>query len=105
MNWLFDDDICWCANSAFKDKNRCDNTECFRHLSHRRRNPYTTTDIFTQGTLKGTPSCPYYKEKAEKITFGLDKWYCSNCGSLIDIEDNFCSNCGRKFIQSMNEYL
>ena len=104
MGW-FSDDICWCANSTLVGKNGCDKVECFRHMSHRK--PQPQPDIFTCGALKGTSDCPYHKEieKAEKITFGRNKWYCSKCGSLIDIEDNFCSNCGRKFIQSMNEYL
>lgn len=56
MNWLFDDDICWCANS-----DECENVECFRHMSHRK--PQHQPDIFTCGALKGTPDCPYYKEK------------------------------------------
>lgn len=60
MGW-FDDDICWCGNSNLKGEKGCDRIECFRHLSNRK--PQARPDIFTCGSLKNTPDCPYYKEK------------------------------------------
>ena len=49
---MFDDDICWCA-----DSDRCKNKNCFRHMSNRRH--YTEgPDIFTCAKLMGTDICP-----------------------------------------------
>ena len=56
--WLFDDDICWCG-----DSDRCTNTECFRHLSNRRKSE--GIDIFTMALLMGTEVCPLTKESED----------------------------------------
>lgn len=56
MSWLFDDDICWCADSWY-----CKYTQCFRHMSHRKAQP--EPDVFTLAAFMGTPDCPY-----------IDKW-------------------------------
>lgn len=60
MTFLFQDDICWCA-----DSDHCGITECFRHLSH--RTPQSTPDIFTTGCLQDTPNCPYYELESEEV--------------------------------------
>ena len=56
MDMWFDSDICWCADSI-----RCENTECFRHLS----NKNDEERIFTCGSLMGTEYCPMHKESEE----------------------------------------
>ena len=53
MQTWFDNDICWCA-----DSNRCENTECFRHLT----NKNDEERIFTCGNLMGSEYCPMNKE-------------------------------------------
>ena len=54
MYLMWDDDICWCADSTDK----CLNTECFRHLA----NKSDETRIFTCSHLIGTEYCPMSKE-------------------------------------------
>ena len=49
---LFEDDICWCF-----DSDRCDNTDCFRHMNNRK-----TAGIFTGSALMGTEYCENNKE-------------------------------------------
>ena len=49
MRWLFENDICWCA-----DSNKCGNTGCFRHLN----NKSSDEKIFTCGWLMDTEYCP-----------------------------------------------
>ena len=53
MDMWFDSDICWCA-----DSDRCKNTECFRHWSHKPADER----IFTCGKLMGTEYCELTKE-------------------------------------------
>ena len=60
---FFDDDICWCASSTLTGNDGCDNTSCFRHMSHRK--PQPQPDIFTCAALKNTPDCPYFKKEEE----------------------------------------
>jgi len=55
MTWLFDDDICWCG-----DSDNCPRTDCFRHMSNRRKSE--GTDIFTYALFKDTPDCVFAKE-------------------------------------------
>ncbi len=56
----YEDDICWCWNS--QEESGCEQKDCFRHLSHRKK-PKDGPDIFTTSCLKETVYCPYYKEK------------------------------------------
>ena len=51
--WFDNSDICWCSDSV-----RCENTECFRHLT----NKNDGERIFTCGSLMGTEYCPRHKE-------------------------------------------
>lgn len=51
--WFGDSDICWCA-----DSDKCKNTECFRHWSHKPADER----IFTCGKLMGTEYCELTKE-------------------------------------------
>ncbi len=53
MDMWFGSDICWCSDSI-----RCENTECFRHLS----NKNDEEKIFTCGSLMGTECCELTKE-------------------------------------------
>lgn len=53
MDMWFNSDICWCSDSV-----RCENTECFRHLT----NKNDGERIFTCGSLMGTKYCPRHKE-------------------------------------------
>lgn len=57
MYLKWDDDICWCADSADK----CLNTECFRHME----NKSDETRIFTYAHLMGTEYCPMSEEGEE----------------------------------------
>lgn len=50
MSFLFDDDICWCANE-------CDNLNCFRNLKNRKRQA-VDHDVYTAAYLKDTECCP-----------------------------------------------
>ena len=58
LDWIFDD-ICWCGDSE-----RCNITDCFRHLNNRR--PQPTPDIFTMALLQNTPDCPFYDSEQEE---------------------------------------
>ena len=49
---FFENDICWCAN-----RNKCDNIDCFRHISNRK-----SAGIFITGLLMGTEYCENNKE-------------------------------------------
>lgn len=51
--WFDNSDICWCSDSV-----RCENTECFRHLT----NKNDGERIFTCGSLMGTEYCPMSEE-------------------------------------------
>ena len=53
MDMWFGSDICWCADSI-----RCENKECFRHLT----NKNDEEKIFTCGSLMGTECCELTKE-------------------------------------------
>ena len=55
--WFDNSDICWCSDSV-----RCENTECFRHLT----NKNDGERIFTCGSLMGTEYCPRHKEGEDK---------------------------------------
>ena len=55
---FFEDDICWCS-----DSDRCDNTNCFRHMNNRK-----TAGIFTAGSLMGTEYCENNKESKMERT-------------------------------------
>ena len=55
---FFEDDICWCS-----DSDKCNNTNCFRHMSNRK-----TAGIFTTGSLMGTEYCENYKESKVERT-------------------------------------
>lgn len=57
---FFNDDICWCGNSALEETDYCDKIFCFRHINNRK--PQEAPDIFTMGMFKNTEDCPYYKE-------------------------------------------
>lgn len=52
FSFYLDDDICFCA-----DSDRCTNTECFRHLTHKNE-----PGIFTCSHLMDTEYCPMNKE-------------------------------------------
>ena len=54
-SWIWDD-ICWCA-----DSHECDRTDCFRHLSNRRKQPQP--DICTMAMLKNTDACVMRQEQ------------------------------------------
>lgn len=63
---MFDDDICWCYNSQEEEGSNCEQKNCFRHLSNRKK-PESGPDIFTVSCLKGTIYCPYCKENKNDI--------------------------------------
>ena len=56
INKLFEDDICWCA-----DSHECKNDDCFRHMLNRTQRQ----GIFTMGHLKYTELCPLTNEKGD----------------------------------------
>lgn len=61
-NFIFEDDICWCAASMIEGRSGCEHIDCFRHLSN--RNPSKNSpDIFTSANLRHTSYCPYYEEE------------------------------------------
>ncbi len=66
MNWLFEDDICWCYNSsdAAVGVEPCRNKRCFRHLANRVKD--SERDIFTIAIFKGTKDCPYFNKEEEE---------------------------------------
>ena len=61
---LFDDDICWCA-----DSDKCKNKECFRHFDNfddfYNRTHTPRERIFTMGHLMWTEYCELTKESEE----------------------------------------
>ena len=58
MSWLFEDDICWCANSDM-----CSRTECFRHMSNMSSVKEGERRIYTAALLLGTEDCLITKEE------------------------------------------
>lgn len=57
----FDDDICWCYNSA-DGENGCEFVDCFRHVIHMPKREDGERYIYTIGELKGTDYCPHQEE-------------------------------------------
>ena len=55
---MFEDDICWCADSQ-----NCKNDECFRHMNNRT----VRQGIFTMSHLMWTDLCPLKEETEEVI--------------------------------------
>lgn len=67
---LFNDDICWCA-----DSDHCDKVECFRHMTNRA--PQPEPDVFTTASLMGTRDCPYFEEESEsEEKYVVTPWGC-----------------------------
>lgn len=69
----FDDDICWCANSAATEPDKqCNKIYCFRHLKNRK--PQPEPDIYTCAYFKDTDECVLIQTDVEFLKEWKDKF-------------------------------